>query len=166
MINKPNVKPGLLNKLNFTTMSVLVLDPQVYKLVFDKAMNYQYKREVTQEYCEIFRSMSEEDIKQVIITLCNLNEESFDKRYKQEPDKVKQSKFINLRFDLPKINCFQMLKYLQCINYNIEIETIERELTSIEKDSMKILNIAIEEIKQHIISEIPEYKQAQWSNLV
>lgn len=67
-----------------------------------------------------------------------------------------------------------MLKYLQCILYNIELTTIRTGKTGNEKkmdisadliESYNLLKKAIEEIQIQIINEIPQYQAAKWCEI-
>lgn len=144
-------------------MSVLVHDPKVFSQIYVKAVDYTFHKTCDINYCSTFGVLKEEYIADVIRTLCDLNCESYEKRYKEEPDKVKLSEFIVFKFTGQTINTFQMLKYLECIYYNIELDTINRPLNELESDSMDCLRNAISEIKSVIIKELPEYQAAKWT---
>lgn len=144
-------------------MSVIVHSPEVFSQIYVKAIDYTFKKQCDMNYCSTFGRMTEKQIENTIRILCDLNCESYEKRYKEEPQSPKLSEFIVFRFSGKTINTFQMLKYLECIHYNIEINTIARQLTPEEKDAMNVLHKAIEEIKSRIISEMEEYRDAAWT---
>jgi len=145
-------------------MSVLVPEVEVFNNVYDKAVNYTFHKVCDINYCSTLGHMTEVQIKNTIKTLCDLNVESYEKAYKQNPGEVKFSDTIKFDRSGSIIDTYQMLKYLECIYYNIELDTIDRELNRMESDSMKTLRKSIDEIKSAIIGEIPEYKDAKWCN--
>lgn len=92
----------------------------------------------------------------------NLNIKSWNLRYPNdiiteanqavfyEPDFNKKEKFNN--------DC-EVLKALQCLYYNIELET---EKNFQEQLTLQLLDDIIDKLKNHIISNLEEYKVANW----
>ena len=137
-------------------MSVLCPDPKVYEAIYHKMCAYTFNKTVDINYCSVFSSVTFEQIQEFVTSLCDLNEQSYNKRYnKQTKAGEELSKFINFRFKNPKINTYQMLKYLQCIQYNIELK----------HENVLILDKAINEISHRIINELPEYQTAKYSEI-
>lgn len=145
-------------------MSVLVPEAEVFNKVYDKAVSYTFNKVCDINHCSTFNQMTEGQIKNTVKTLCDLNVESYDKAYRQKLGKAKFSDEIKFDRTGGTINTYQMLKYLECIYYNIELDTINRELNKLELDSMTALQKSIDEIKDAIIGEIPGYKDAKWSD--
>ena len=145
-------------------MSVLVSSIKAYELVFVKAVDYTFRRTCDINYCSVLGGLTEGQIANHVKMWADLNAESYNIRYKQGEDKVPYSTFLNLRFSGKSINTYQMLKTLECICYNIEVDTIRtvRELNFQEVSVLGVLSRAIDEIKSAIINEIKEYKDAQW----
>ena len=145
-------------------MSVLVSSIKAYELVFVKAVDYTFRRTCDINYCSVLGGLTEGQIANHVKMWADLNAESYNIRYKEPKDEIPYSTFLNLRHSGKTINTYQMLKTLECICYNIEVDTIEtvRKLTVQESAAMVVLNRAIEEIKSAIINEIKEYKDAQW----
>jgi len=134
-------------------MSVLVLSPEVYSQIYNRIYMTKSNKQCDINYCQEIRDFNETDLKAFIIELSNLNEKSYNRRYK-EKSKVLQSEFIN--FNSAKwIDVFQFLKYLYCIDYNIEIRN---------KKAVKKLRAIIKDVQFQIIDSLPEYKSANWSN--
>lgn len=134
-------------------MSVLVLSPEVYGQIYNRIYMTKVLRVCNIDYCQEIRDFNEVDLKAFIIELSNLNERSYNRKYKDK-SKVMQSEFIN--FNSAKwIDVYQLLKYLNCINYNIEIQN---------KKAVKKLRAIIKDIQHTIISFLPEYDKAKWSN--
>lgn len=144
-------------------MSVLMIDPKIYDLVYVKLVDFTYHNEVNINYSSTFRHMTELKIQEFVKTLCVLNEESYCTRYDDKYQKLYS--FIKFRFSGGTINTYQLLKYLLCIEYNIEVSTItiKRELTQLEKESLQLLKTAISEIQMNIIGTLPEYEKCKWS---
>lgn len=137
-------------------MSVLVADPKIYEAIYSKMLSYRNRNQVDINFCSVFNRMTEEEIQQFVKTLCNLNEHSYDRKYKEKTKIGEElSKFINFSYQLSKINTYQMLKYLQMIRYNIEIKN---------KVLIK-LDDAISEISYQIINQLPEYQIAKWAEI-
>ena len=146
-------------------MSVLMIDVDVYTHVYRKLIQYQFNSQCDINYCETFRRLSEKQIEKLVRTWCDLNEESYNCKYEEPDNKMKLSEFIDFEFNNSKTSTYQLLKWLECINYNIETYTIDRLLTEYELKAIDTLHKGIEEIKSVIIKEIPAYKEAKWSSL-
>jgi hypothetical protein len=145
-------------------MSVLVSSIKSYELVFVKAVDYTFRKTCDINYCSVLGGLTEGQIASYVRIWANLNNQSYLIRYKEPKDEVPYSTFLNLRYSGKTINTYQMLKTLECICYNIEVDTIKTVgmLTVHESAAMDVLNRAIDEIKSVIINEIKEYKDAQW----
>lgn len=153
-------------------MSVLVLDIPVFESIYQKAWLYGFNKQVDVNYCHALSFDNEDDLKDHVKNWITLNELSFNRRYdeKNEPFLVNFMKFRHGA----KISTYQMLKYLQCLQYNIELDTIRNGKTGFEPkmiitselmESYKLLERAILEIMQQCINEIPQYKNANWSDI-
>ena len=144
-------------------MSVLHIEPKVFEMLYVKLVDYTYRKEVNINYCSEFGRKSEKELKELIITWANLNEMSYCDKYNDKFQEL--SKFIQFSFSGETVNTYQCLKWLQCIYYNIEVDTIKGEISTQSKLAVTSLIKGIEEIMSMIISEIPAYKDAQWSDL-
>lgn len=153
-------------------MSVLVLDIEVYEAVFEKARKYAFNKTCDINYCHTLSFDNEEQLKEHIKNWMWLNEMSYIRKYKVD-DKPTLAEFFDFRKTY-NIDTYQMLKYLQCMMYNIEIDTIKTGKTGREDpflipqdkmDSYRLLQKAITEISQTIISQIPKYKNAKWGSI-
>lgn len=58
---------------------------------------------------------------------------------------------------------YQMLKLLQCIRYQIEEDSFSDEERKHYAVSLQLLNRSINDIKDAIIGQIQEYKDAEWA---
>lgn len=153
-------------------MSVLVPDIKVYEAVYSKAWGYAFNKTCNINYCYTLSFDDEDKLKQHVKNWLWLNEMSWIRRY-EDGDKPNLEAFLTFKNGKP-INTYQMFKYLQCIQYNIEIDTIEKgvkidsdrcKLSDEMMDSYKLLEAALIEISTTIIKQIKEYKEAEWSEI-
>lgn len=153
-------------------MSVLVPDLKIYDAIYEKAWSYGFHKVCDINYCNTLSLYNEETLKNHVKNWLWLNEMSWIRRY-EDGKKPNLADFLTFR-SKKHINAYQMLKYLECINYNIEIETIQTGKTGHEDpflipddkmESYKLLKKAIEEIQCVIISQLPEYKNSKWSDM-
>lgn len=156
-------------------MSVLIPDLEVFALIQRKINTFQHHRVCDIDYSEIL-NMSEEQSKQFVIKLLTLNEMSYLARYREQK-KPELSEF--LQFNATEtISTLQLLKYLKCIRYNIEMDTIERGYSGFEPfiedvemfhkffdPVFKRLKNAIEELSDRVIAELTNYRELAWSEL-
>lgn len=134
-------------------MSVLMVSPEVYSQIYNRIYMTKENKQCDINYCFELREFTGESLKAFIIELSDLNEKSYNRAYK-EKSKTFQSEFIN--FNSAKfIDVYQFLKYLYCIDYNIEIKN---------KKAVKKLRAIIDSVQRAIIDSQPEYKNANWSN--
>ena len=149
-------------------MSVLMVSPEIYGQIFHRIYMTKDKTQVDIDYCQEIRDFDTISLKAFITELSDLNEKSYNRAYK-EKSKTMQSNFIN--FNHAKfIDVYQFLKYLHCIDYNIEIKNKKavKKLRAI----IKCVEFAIiDSLPQYkaakefaIIDSLPQYKAAKWSN--
>lgn len=146
-------------------MSVLVLDLEVYEAIYEKAIDYTFRNVCDINFCSVLKHKTENQLKKIVFDWLYLNELSYNRRYREE-NEPHLNQFLKFKSNV-NINTYQMLKYLECIKYNIELDTIETGFSGTEKpiklksdilESYEVLKLAIEEIKTTIISSLPEYK--------
>lgn len=140
-------------------MSVMQINIETFESLKEKFISYCFNKQCDINYCSVIHNLTEKQIEDLLKNWCDLNEMSYNSRYKQEPDKLKTSEFINFKRPRPIPNTYQALKWLECIEYNIEVECETDE----QKESIVILHKAIEQIKSAIIGEITEYKNSNWN---
>lgn len=155
-------------------MSILVADLNVYEAVFEKAWKYGFNKTVNINYCNVLSFDNEEILKNHVKNWLILNELSYIRRYEDGTnERPHLHEFLTFRKTF-NIDTYQMLKYLQCILYNIELSTIRTGKTGNEKkmdisadliESYNLLKKAIEEIQIQIINEIPQYQSAKWCEI-
>lgn len=154
-------------------MSVMLLDLSVYKAVFNKACGYRYRKTVDINYCYTL-SLGEGRIREWVEQLYEMNEVSHAVRYRKEVDweglDIPLSIIRDWRYNNtkgPGCNAYQMLKHLQCIHYQIEMDEIRRAglMKDCYEEAYRMLEKAIGEMQSHIIHAIPEYKEAKWGSV-
>lgn len=145
-------------------MSVLVVSKKTYENVFTKAVRYSFNWENGISRCDFFSGMREREIAELVKVWCRLNEESYCVRYEEKIENVHESLNLDYNMNCKVIHACQMLKSLQCINYNIEEVTIKqvRELKQEEREAIENLNEIIHQIRSAIIEDMSEYQEALW----
>lgn len=150
-------------------MSVQIPDLKIYQKVATKIF-YATSNKVCDinffPSCFSFKNpLTEEQIWNTVKTWLNLNECSYNARYKEEADEHSLTEFLQCSFVYDSPNTYQFLKWLECISYNIERSTVEqvRPLSEEETNALKFLDNLIIEAKNAIIGSLPEYKAAEWS---
>ena len=134
-------------------MSVLVMEPNDYSRIYTKMMLVKKHKTVDQNYSYVISQLGDNEIKDLIINLSDLNELSFNKRY-NDTSKVMQSKFISFNYSKDFINCpYQFVKYLQCIRYNIETDSNKYTI---------LLDKIINDILASIVCTSEQYNSAKW----
>lgn len=89
------------------------------------------------------------------LMLQTMNACSYAGRYSQDLD---FTLFVEVKTTEKLANLSALLKSLQCLYYNIELEDMDQD----EKDAMNLLDGYIKQITSHLINEMDDYKEAQW----
>lgn len=153
-------------------MSVLQPDLKVFNYIALGLIKASYLHEVTEFYSttmnQYFKNVPDihNEVDNIVKTLIDLNELSYDCKYKQEQDKVKMSEFY--KYYHQDIKAIQLYKYLMCVIYNIELCTIEAagvEITDYQYKIYNLIKVWKLELMAGIIGETEEYKNANWSNI-
>ena len=130
-------------------MSVMMLSERLYSTVLDNIGRYH-----NYTYFMPLRM----DVEHIIPVLYLLNQRSYTARYKGEPADFQPFKYDDKTAD---INPCQLLKYLQCIRYQIEDVCATYE----EKQAVKFLDGWIDNMTTGLIRSIPEYETAAWAEV-
>lgn len=145
-------------------MSVLAISSNQFKEVYNKACKYQYRDTVDIDFCNTLKNENQESLKNWCKSLLELNYKSYKKRYNKHCDleELDNDKKIidswNWNTMGKACSTYQMLKFLECINYNIELDKTELDNSTAYQTLIKAIN----EIRYNIISQIPEYKNSKW----
>ena len=159
-------------------MSVQIIEPEIFSLIINKLIDYSFRKQVDINYCSTAGHMTENQVKETVKYWSILNELSYSDKYKEEFDNLHE--MIDYSYNGKTPDTYQTLKWLECIRYNIEIETIksesicntmqEKEITGWNsnvniENPMTILDRIIDEIKSQIIGAIPKYENARWNSI-
>jgi len=157
-------------------MSVTVIEPKVFELVLNRMLYYGSQTEKSISYCEElsknYRKRTIEEYETYCHTLVRLWYSLYDKSYHykyRENETYFADTIVDIRLDrkITPINTYQFVKYLHCIKYNIEISTIGIDNISLsESGAHSELEQIIKSITFTIITELPQYKEAEWSDPV
>ena len=105
-----------------------------------------------------------DELEEIVKSLYHLNIISYNLHY----DDNLQEENLNLRTSKKKFNNhFELLKALQCLKYNIELNSYsssdKQYNTSYKEESyLEWLDEKIKGIMSYILNDIEEYKLAQW----
>lgn len=147
----------------------MMLEIESYEKVAGKMWLSTFSRVCDINYFGVGNGLTEDQIKEYVQIWCDLNEWSYCLAYKEPFDNM--SKFLQLKLN-SSCDTYQFLKTLECIKYNIEIETISAGgwsgipetyiITDKEKEAYKFLEKLLISVRSTVISQIPEYKAAKW----
>ncbi len=148
-------------------MSVQIIDSKVFSAIGAKIIDASYRNTVNINHiscCFSFkRPLTEKKVLVFINRLRILNDLSYCSKYKEPIELLKPVKIAPFGNEP---NTYQFLKWLHCIDYNIEICTIEhsgRKISMLDKVCMKFLKRLIRDTEHTIIDSLPEYDKAKWS---
>lgn len=154
-------------------MSVLVLDPKIISYIRKGLVFAAYNGTVDALHSyTIFAHFKDKDVEveadRIMSSLYLMNQRSYSARYREEDKDHDLWNFVRKTMGLP---CpFQLLKYAQCLEYNIEIDTInskyENKVTDQELADYEMLKRWEYEIMSAIVNQHQKYKDAKWSEPV
>ncbi len=138
-------------------MSVLVLDHKVFSYIHSGLIRTAYNRTADAMHGPtIYKHFENKELgkesKRLVKSWLFMNEVSYNKRYNTDgfTDEV-------LTISPLSVKPVQLLKYLEALSYNIEVVTNQPDFDLLEK--------WITDLRYAIISEMEEYKAAQWSEI-
>lgn len=150
-------------------MSVVMLELGLYQEVYNKVCKCKNSRTSEVGTISGLNFLTESSIRHWIAKLYEMNDKSYCARYKEEfhPCLLGNEAISKWRYDdiqKKPCNIYQLLKYLHCIDYQIEEDAMrDADLWDVSFDApMRILRDMIGNIEQAIINNIPEYKEAKW----
>lgn len=145
-------------------MSVLVPSLEVYQAINRKAQTYKFRKVCDINYCSSLRQQNEEKIESWVVCLLTLNEASSNAAYR-DGGKCELHEMLDLKESVDNIDTVQFYKYLQCIQYNIELHTIKEKYQDTFKSIMwayVLLEKVLQELSHTIIAELTDYKDKDW----
>lgn len=146
-------------------MSVLTLSPDTYNYIRVGIERAAYNSQCDEFYYYSVKQQCEnKDIQSECLRLvkswADMNEKSYCLKYNEKFHSL--STFINPTFTKKPLTPVQLLKYVECLSYNIELEHWEQ--TEQETADYSLLKKLRTEIGAAIIGSLPEYKNAAWSD--
>lgn len=144
-------------------MSVMIVSDETYIRMYQKMKSYQNRRTVDTNYCRTL-ALSDKECKEIVLTWRFLNLWSYDCLYKSQTDYELENKSFSEKLDAAPtdetaMSIYEMLKSMQCVRYQIEVDIMHNEWWS---KCMDYLDKAITELSDRIIGSLPEWKAARW----
>ena len=143
-------------------MSVLTLSPEVFYFIQQHIERAAYNKVVDQFYYQPIQSHFRDkevydESYRLIRSWADLNYKSYAFKYKEPFVSIAPLiKYSNIEY-----NAFQLLKFVDCLYYNIEPE--HWELTDQEQTDLHLLKRTKNAIAYAIIDSLSEYKAAKWA---
>lgn len=131
-------------------MSVIVMSNELLSKVRNKARSFEAFGPVDMNYCYILSHMKRADIDKWLIRLFRLNERSSDQLHHRKTARMR----LEFKENTEDIDIYQFLKYLDFIDYNIDVCR--------KGKAVELLRKVREEISGRIISSMQEYRKANW----
>lgn len=144
-------------------MSVMIVSDETYIRMYQKMKSYQNRRILDNNYCHTL-ALSDKECKEVVLTWRFLNLWSYDCRYNTQTDYELEDKSFSEKLDAAPtdetaMSIYQMLKSMQCVRYQIEVNTTQNKLWN---KCMEYLDKAIIELSDRIVKSLPEWNAARW----
>ena len=149
-------------------MSVIHLDFRHYEMAYVKACSCIGHRTVDINFCGEFYNMTQGAIREWFKELYRMNVYSLHCKHDEELEGCIKTALNAMdawdynKMDVPVCNTYQMLKALECIDYQIEKDTIQGKDFEWNGPAVKKLRQAMDHIRHRIIDDIPEYRDAKW----
>lgn len=150
-------------------MSVQVPDLMVYEYVHNGLTVAANRKECDNLFSTQWRKyfknkLWDEESKRLVLSWAKLNEDSYNAAYSNEGaylvDFLTCSKLI-------KVNALQLVKYVHCVAYNIELDTIKQKLRSVTHQEYLDFKLLIDwraELYKNIVTCSPAYDKLPYSD--
>lgn len=150
-------------------MSVLIPDLSVYNYILNGLELAAYRKVCDEHYAYCMhlhfeRKEIHKESQRLVKSWLDLNHRSYQYKYENGKKETSLWQFVNI--GLTNVRPLQLLKYIQCVLYNIELYTIKEnggEVTKQEEEDYKLLEVWKEHLAFAIIDKLPEYDKAKWS---
>jgi hypothetical protein len=106
----------------------------------------------------------DKECERLVRSWLKLNEDSFLSKYNDKVDGMPPT-LLKLTGMMP-IRAIQLVKYISCVTYNIELRTIQkmRPVTPQEEHDYALLERWERTLNAAIVAHTQEYKDAKWSS--
>jgi hypothetical protein len=145
-------------------MSVMIVIDEVYESLSGKMLSASFNKTVNENYFSCCNDLTEPVIEKYITDWAYLNDISYSAKYESGLDCPEPKLKFKYRWDISSI---QFLKWLRCIRYQIEMDTIKSTMSVSAElmHSYSFLEKLIRQVESAIIGAIPEYKDALWNGI-
>lgn len=151
-------------------MSVLVPDDNVFEYIHSGLVYAANNRTVDDKYASCVcihmkEKIWDKECERLARSWCKLNEDSFMTKYIDKVDGRPAHELLKLTGMIP-IRAIQLVKYVGCVVYNIELRTIEkvRPISLQEREDYTLLGQWEQQLNAAIVANTQEYKDAKWSS--
>ena len=146
-------------------MSVQTLGLEINNYVFNGLLKIAFNKTHDSFYSDkAYRHFEMKDPStestRLIKSWMDLNESTYDTQYDEEPNPTPLSYFFEGTLFVVE-SAHQLVKYLQCIDYNIEAKILE--LTEQDKSDIQFLKDLIIDLLDSIVKNTPEWQNAKWA---
>ena len=147
-------------------MSVLIPDLTVYNYVQAGIERLAYTNTIDSLWSEPinqhFRNCQniEEEAERLVLSWLRMNQDSYNEKYPDLQDNIDLIGLYKASYTHKPLTAIQLLKYMQCIEYNIEIQPRGEQ----EEKDIELLRSGIIDLMHSITSNMPEYEAAGWCN--
>jgi hypothetical protein len=150
-------------------MSVLIPDLKIYEYVYIGLNKIAYKTEVNHFYSTNLRAYLEgkdyfTEIERLVKNWLVLNERSYNIKYNDNSE-IYLTDFLKLGNSY-YVKLVQLIKYLRCIQYNIELCTIEQAyiVSFQDNEDYILLQNIITDLTNNYLTQSEEYEKSNWGN--
>ncbi len=154
-------------------MSVLVPELKVFEQILRRVDSFKFHKTCDINYCNAL-SLEEKGARNFVENILHLNELTHIRTYEEEQPETMLFEMLNLSGNAKRVDTVQLLKFLQCVSYNIDLLTVRtgrrgqdsHEISQDLLSSHELLLKAIEELKDTIIKELTDYNAKSYANAI
>lgn len=154
-------------------MSVLVPELKVFEQILRKVDSFKFKKVCDIDYCNAL-SLEEKGARDFVQNILHLNELTYNRTYEEQEQEIMLFEMLNLSGNADKVDTLQLLKFLQCVSYNIDLLTVRtgrrgqdsHEISQNLLSSHELLLKAIDELKDTVIKELTDYNAKSYANAI
>ncbi len=151
-------------------MSVLVPDLMVYEYIHNGLVAAANRKECDNLFSAIWtrhfrQKLWDQECKRLVRSWAKLNEDSYNAAYDDPMSNPPLLECITCN-NIIRVNALQLVKYVHCVAYNIEMETIFSKMrtpTQQEYDDYELLKAWRSELYQNIVTYSEAYGKLPYS---